>query len=248
MSRSLWLFVLLSARLTASADPLADGDAALQKYNLDSALASYRQACSNAPTNYEAAWKLARALVDKGTLTKARAEQKKLFAEAEQTARKAVRLNPKDSRGHAWLAIAVGKLAIFEGGKRKVELSNEIKVEAEKAIALNPKEDLAYHVLGIWHRELAQLNWALKQFAQLLYGKFPPASMEAAEKNLRKATELSPTAIAHRVEYALILNAAGKRKEAQEQFAKSLELPKTWVTDDYYREIAKRNYRSTTKT
>jgi Flp pilus assembly protein TadD len=243
MSRSLWLALLLSANLIASANanPLADGDAALKKLDLDSALASYRQAWGSSTNNYEAGWKLARALIDKGTLTKLRADQKKLFAEAETIARSAVSLNPKDSKGHAFLAIAVGKMALFEGGKRKVELSNEIKIESEKAIALNPKEDLAYHCLAIWHRELVQLNWALKQFAQFLYGKFPPASLEESEKNLRRATELAPTAIAHRVEYAITLNAAGKRKEAQEQFAKAFELPNSWVTDDYYLEIAKRH-------
>ena len=137
---------------------------------------------------------------------------------------------------------------MFEGGKRKVELSKEIKVEAERAIALNPNDDIAYHVLGIWHREMVQLNWVLKQFAQLLYGKFPPASFDEAEKNLRCAATLAPTAIAHRVELGLTLKAAGKPKEAQAQFSKSLELPKTWVTDDHYKTIAKQNYRRTTGT
>jgi tetratricopeptide (TPR) repeat protein len=245
MSHRLWVALLVFVQLFASAlaDSITDGDDALQKFNLALALASYRQAYTNAPSNYEAAWKLTRALIDKGTLSKQRAEQKKLFAEAEQTARKAVQLNPKDAKGHVYLAIAVGKLALFEGGKRKVELSKEIKLEADKATGISTNEDLAYHVIGVWNREMVELNWALKQFAQLLYGKFPASSLVAAENNLRRATEIAPNTIAHHVELGITLKAAGKPKEAQEEFAKALQLPKTWVTDDYYRELAKRYYK-----
>lgn len=247
---SLWLALLLSCRLIccAIADPLADGDAALQKFDLDAALSAYRIAHSNAPTNYEVTWKLARALADKSTLTKNRGEQKKLCVEAEKFARDAVRLSPNDAKGHAVLAIAVGKRALFEGGKRKVELSKEIKIEAEKAIALNPKEDLAYHVLGIWYREMVELNWALKKFAEFCYGSFPPASIDQSIHNLRTASRLEPKAVAHHVELGLTLIAAGKRDEANTEFGKALELPRGWVTDDYYVELAKRNYRRTTKT
>ena len=136
MSRSLWLALLLSIRLiaVATANSIADGDAALQKFNLDGALASYRNAYSNAPTNYEAAWKLSCALVNKGTLTKTRADQKTLFAEAEQTARDAVRLNPKDSKGHTYLAIAVGKLALFEGSKQKSSFPKKSKSKLRKRL------------------------------------------------------------------------------------------------------------------
>lgn len=250
LSRSFWMGLLLSCRLLpcAVAEPLADGDAALQKFDLDTALSAYRTAHSTAPTNYEAAWKLARALADKSTLTKNRADQKKLCIEAEQLAREAVRLNPQDAKSHVYLAIAVGKLALFEGGKRKVELSKEIKVEAEKAIALNPKEDLAFHVLGIWHREMVDLNWVLKKFAELIYGTFPPASLDDAVANLRTATHLAPNVVAHHAELGLTLIAAGKRTEARTELGKALELPKGWVTDEHYIDLAKRNYRRTTGT
>ena len=231
-----------------SADKLPSGDAALARFALDAALTAYRAAQQAAPGSYEATWKLARALADKSTLTKERAEQKKLILEAEQLARAAVRLQPADSKGHAYLAISVGKLALFEGGKRKVELSKEVKTEAEQAIALNPKEDLAYHTLAIWHREMVGLNFFLRTFAELFYGKFPPASLDTAQANLQQAVALAPTVVAHRVELGLTLIVAGKRAEAREQLDKALALPKAWVTDEYYRDLAQRNYRRTTGT
>ena len=255
MSRSLWLVALLvvvasvpdatspARAAETAATTIAAGDAALAKFDLTTAVAAYRDAHRLAPDNSEAAWKLARALCDQATLTKDRVEQKRLCAGAESPAREAVRLSPNDSKGHTYLAIAVGKLALYDGGKRKVELSNEVKSEAEKSIALNSKEDLAYHVLGIWNREMAQLNWMLRTFAELLYGKLPSASLADAISDLRRAAELAPDVVPHHVELGITLKAARQYPEAKEQFDKALSLPKSWVTDDYYKELAKANYR-----
>ena len=59
--------------------------------------------------------------------------------------------------------------------------------------------------------------------------------------------ELAPDIVLHHVELGLTL-ISGERTEANEQFGKALDMPKTWVTDDYYKDIAKRNYRRTSGT
>jgi tetratricopeptide (TPR) repeat protein len=237
------VLALLAAAQPAWAEPdaaaqLAAGDAARREFNLDGALTAYREAYRLAPANYEAAWKLARALTDKGTLSDARA-QKPLYEEATTCARAAVKLQPRDSAGRTSLAIAVGKLALFEGGQRKVELSKEVKDEATRAVQLNPRDDLAYHVLGVWHREMVQLNWALRQIAQLLYGRFPPASLDNSIALLQRAVEIAPGNVAHHVELGTSYAAARRWAEADAALAKALSLPKTWVTDDHYKQKAK---------
>ncbi len=119
-----------------------------------------------------------------------------------------------------------------------------MKAEAEKAIALDPNEDLAYHVLGIWNREMVELNWFLKKFAEALYGKFPPASMADALKHLRKAAELSPTSVAHQVELGITLKTAGQKAEAKRTLEHALTMPPTWVTDDVYKSKARETLQS----
>ncbi len=218
---------------------VAEGDAALTNFDLPKATLAYRAALKLEPGNYDAHWRLARALVDAATLETDAAKKKTLLTEAQDRARAAVRSNPDGAKGHTFVAIVVGKLALYHGGRTKVELSKEVKAEAEKAIALDPKEDLAYHVLGIWNREMVELNWFLKRFAEVLYGKFPPASMEAAEKNLRKAAKLAPATIPHQVELGLTLRAAGKTAEAKQTLEHALTMPKTWVTDDVYKKQAR---------
>ena len=242
MSRSFGLaFCLLGILVSAYAQDIATGDAALARFDLDAALTIYRTAHSQAPDNYEAAWKLARALADKSTLSKDRAEQKQCCIEAEQQARLAVRLKPDDSKGHTYLAVAVGKLALYEGGKRKVELANEVKKEAQKAIKLNDREDIAYHVLGVWNREMAELNWVLRKFAEFLYGKLPAASLDAAVHDLGRAAEIAPNVVAHRVELGVTLADARQWPEANDTLGKALAMPKAWVTDDYYWDMARQN-------
>ena len=107
-------------------------------------------------------------------------------------------------------------------------------------MAFNPQEDVAWHVLGVWNREMVELNWMLRTFAELLYGRFPAASLETAVTDLGKASELAPKVVAHQVELGITLAAAGRRGDAKTTLAHALALPKNWVTDDYYRDLAKR--------
>ncbi|HVN31074.1 MAG TPA: hypothetical protein VMT45_03730 [Thermoanaerobaculaceae bacterium] len=233
---------LLGASVAGAADvaaTIAAGDTAMDKLDLEGGIAAYRSALEVSPDSYEATWKLVRALTDKATLSKQLAEQKNLCIEAETLAREAVSLSPSDANGHTYLAVAVGKLALFEGGKRKVELSKEVKTEAEKALQLDPNDDVALHVLAIWNREMVELGWFLKSFAQLLYGKFPPASLDAAISDLRRASELKPDVIPHHVELGITLASAKRWPEAKAELDKGLSLPTAWVTDDYYRELAR---------
>ncbi len=228
------------AATSGAAAALAAGDAAAARFDLAATLAAYRAAHAATPESYEAAWKLARALADEATLAHDPAEQKRLCVEAEALARTAVVLRPADPMGHDMLAVALGKLALFEGGKRKVELGKEVKAEADKALQLDPNDDLALHVLGIWNREVAGLGWLLRGFARLLYGALPPASLAASVADLTRATELRPEVVAHHVELGISLEADGRWAEAKVQFDLALALPTGWVTDDHYRAVARK--------
>lgn len=219
---------------------LAAGDSALVRLDLATASAAYTRAHQAAPQNYEAAWKLARALADQATLSTKRDEQERLCQEAALVARAAITIEPRGAKGHAFLAVALGKLALFTGGKRKVRLSHEVKAEADSALALDPDEDLAHHVLGVWNREIVELPGLLKFFAKVLYGKLPSASMGAALDHLAEARSLRPDVIPHHVELGITLASAGRYREAKQELEGALRMPMSWVTDDYYREKARK--------
>ncbi len=244
MSRSavVALAFLAAASLSVADDVsqlITDGDAALTKFDLPNATTAYKRALKLDSRNYEACWRLARAVADAGTLETDSSKKKLLLIEALEYARGAVRLNPTGSKGHALLSVVVGKLALYMGGRTKVELSKEVKTEAEKAIALDPTEDIAYHVRGVWNREMVELNWFLRKFAEVLYGAFPPASLDEAIKNLRRAAELAPKTVPHQVELGITLAATGQWAEAKRTLDLALTMPNTWVTDDVYKKQAR---------
>jgi len=243
MSRSAVAALLLSSLTVTvfAADVsqlIVSGDESMAKFDLPKATLAYKSALKLDSKNYAACWRLARALSDAATLETDDAKKKLLLIEAQDYARWSVKFNPNDSKGHTSLAVVVGKLALYQGGRTKVELSKEVKTEAEKAIALNPKDDLAYHVLGVWNREMVGLNWFLKKFAEVLYGSFPPASLDDALNNLRQAAKLAPKVVAHQVALGITLAATGKWAEAKPTLEHALTMPKTWVTDDYYKKLA----------
>ena len=241
MNRSVLIALVLAGNVSAATveEWIVAGDAAIAGFNLDKASLAYKRALKLDSKNYEACWRLARTTVDQGILEADNSKKRLLYLEAQEYARGAVRLNPKGSKGHAFLAVVVGQLALYEGGRTKVELSKEVRTESEKAIAIAPKEDLAYHVLGVWNREMVGLNWFLRKFAEALYGAFPPASMDDAIRHLRRAAELAPSIVPHQVELGITLIAAGKKDEARTILEHALTMPKTWVTDDVYKQKAR---------
>jgi len=171
--------------------------------------------------------RLSRAWADTVDGSPDQAAAKKAAQHALSLAEQAVKADPKNAQAHLALAIACGKWTDFVDSKTKVALSRQIRSEAERAIALDPTLDLAYHVLGRWHLELARVNPFVRFGARLTVGTLPAASLQEAVRNLEKAVELSPKSILHHHYLALAYQAQGKPSEAANQWRAVLELPAT---------------------
>jgi len=179
------------------AHALRGGDAAFKAFDNKTALEVYGRAVAMDSSNYEALWKLARAYVDVGQAAKD-AEQKQNYFMGEKIARRCVALHPDSAEGHFFLAVAVGRVALMVGGKKKIALSKEVKAEAEKALAINPRHDGAMHTIGRWHYELANLSWVLKAAAKIIYGGVPTgASNQQAKEWFEKAIAVAPETPVH---------------------------------------------------
>jgi len=225
---------------SAAAAWIAAADEALADLDQERALSGYRAARELAPQNAAAAWKLARALIYEDILSTNAAESSTLGLEAAALAREAIRIDPTSPMGHTFLAVATGRLADRESGsRRRMDLARETWSEAQQAVRADLAQDLALHVLGIWHREIAAINPLTLFAAQLLYGRLPPASIAASVEYLRQAVELQPAAIPHRVELGVSLAAAKRWDEARVQLEAALALPDGLVIDNFYRARAR---------
>ena len=181
----------------AVAAELRTGDEAYGRFDNLAALAAYGAALALDSSAYPALWKTTRAYVDAGHAAKGE-EQKQNYRLAEGLARRCVALHPDSAESHFVLAMALGRVALQAGGKKKITLSKEIKAEAERTLALDSCHAGAMHILGRWHYELANLSWVLKSFAKMLYGGVPPGGgNEEARRWFEKALACDPRAPVH---------------------------------------------------
>lgn len=242
----IWLmtYSLMGQTLTPSGNRADDwikaGDRAYEAFDNKKALEAYKKAVGLDPSNYEALWKLSRAYVDVGETLQDKDEKIAYFKEAEKYARRAIEVNPEGSKGHLSLSIAIGRIALVVGPKERVRLSKVVKAEVDRALELDPNDDIAWHVLGRWHRRLATLSWIEKKFANLFLGGVPKeASVEEAARCFQKAIELNPRYIRHYVELGITLLELKREKEARQAFEKALELPITDADDPRLKALAR---------
>ncbi len=242
MKKCLILFAVLTCLAVlgygqTAADHIKAGDEAYAQFDDQKALEHYQEAIKLEPQNYEALWKTSRACVDIADVIPAtdkdvRARQMKLYTDGTAYARKAVAANPNDVWGHLQITIALGKRLLMLGKKEQIDGAKQIRAEVDKAIELDPNNHLAYHVLGRWHRRMAEIGGAKRFFGSLVYGSIPKGSFEESEKNLKKAAELMPDYVNHHLELGITYVALKKNDLAEQEFQKAIELPKTTSKDD----------------
>lgn len=140
-------------------------------------------------------------------------------------AKKALQVAPDFSDAHLAVAVCYGRLMDYEGAKTKVEYSRLVKIHADKAISLDPRSDYAWHLLGRWHRGIAEITPVVRGFAKVVYGGLPDGSNAEAAKAFRKAISLNPDRLAHYIELGIALLADGHLKEGKSFIEKGLSMP-----------------------
>jgi tetratricopeptide (TPR) repeat protein len=190
--------------------------------------------------NAEANWRAAIALVDIGKQTpdneKNRARDS-LYRVAEGYARRAVRQAPQDASPHFALALALGKASMTMSARQRVKYAGEIKTEVERALEIDPNHDGAWHLMGRWHAEIERLSNIEEFFAKTLLGGkvFNEASWDEALRSMRKAVELRPDFIFHRLDLAEMLFEIKRGEEARPHLERVKELPEIDAMDDRYK-------------
>lgn len=220
---------------------MVKADSAYDAYDNKAALELYSKILELDEQNYEASWKLSRAYVDVGETFTNKEERKSYYLKGADHARKAVEIDSNGAKGHLYLSIAIGRVAIDAGSKEKIRLSKEIKAEVDKALAIDPNDDIAWHVLGRWHRKMATLNWVQKGFANLFLGGVPKeASVEKAAECFQKSIEINPYHINHHLELGITYQKLKQKEKAKTEFDKVIELPEADSDDAKHKKEAEK--------
>ena len=145
--------------------------------------------------------------------------------------RRAVALAPNDPEAQLSVAISYGKVLPLQGNSEGIENSRIIKAAAERAIKLDPRNDLAWHVLGRWYLNMADVGAVKRALAQVVYGKLPPATNEEAARCFEKAIALNPNRLMHYVELGRTYARMGRTEDARKFITKGLGMVETEKDD-----------------
>jgi tetratricopeptide (TPR) repeat protein len=210
----------------AAGDWIEQGDSLDRQFKSAEALAAYKKAAELRPNDTDVQRKIAKQYVELVLDAPSRKEKVRLAQLGYNHALKAKELAPGDAEVRLTVGIAAGRLAFYTSDpRRKLELSQVTRNEAQEAIKLRPRYALAWHVLGRWHYELANLNGFLRMLAETIYGRLPAASNEESIRHLERAVELEPNNAIFHAELGRAYLAVGRKDEAKRELLKSLTLP-----------------------
>ena len=211
---------------------IARGDAFDRQLKTRDALKVYLEAERTEPKDADLLRKIAKQYAELMPEVAAKDERRKLGEMALAYAQRAATLNPRDAKAQLSAAICYGRLAPLLDNRTKIEYSRLVKQYVERAIKLDPSDDYAWHVLGAWNYELANLNSLLRGVAGLIYGTLPSASNEKAAECFQKAIELAPQRVSHHVEIGRTYAAMGREDLARAALQRGLSLPSREKDDE----------------
>ncbi|HEY5741625.1 MAG TPA: hypothetical protein VIS99_03715 [Terrimicrobiaceae bacterium] len=189
------------------------------------ALQYYLEAEKLQPDNAEVLVRIARQYRHLMADAATREEKLRLGNIALNYAKRAAALAPNNSDAQLSIAISYGKMLPLLGVRDQMEASRIIKATVDKAIRLNPDNDLAWHVLGRWHRVLSDTSMLKRSLAALAFGGLPQTTTEEAVKCFQKAIEINPKRLIHYIELGRAYAQMNRPVEARRSIEKGLAMP-----------------------
>lgn len=175
------------------------------------AAALYEQVVAEAPDNFEAWWRLARACWWVGDHVP-KPERLAVFERGRAAAEQAMALNPDRREGHYWQGVCMGRIGEEQGILNSLFMVDPIARAMERVLAINPEDGEAQHVLGLLYRKAP--GWPLSR-----------GDLNKALAYGRQAVANTPDQVNVHVGLAETLINANQRDEARRLLEHALTLP-----------------------
>ncbi|MEZ4703281.1 MAG: tetratricopeptide repeat protein [Rhodothermales bacterium] len=224
-------------------ETLERGDALYAQYQNGEAHDLFLAAYEVASESYDVLARLARTTSELGMDMEAegKTEQaRNFYQEAVGYAEQLERLFPDSAQTYFHLIRTRGKLALFLGGKEKVQTGQHIERYCQRGLELDADDPELQVSYGIFQREVADLSWLERTLANTLFGRVPAGSKDNAIQAFKRAIELRPDFAFAYYELGVTYMGMGEYKLAGEAFRTSLDLPASTTQDIRNRVIARR--------
>jgi tetratricopeptide (TPR) repeat protein len=224
-----------------TADELVEQAKQLEKQlNESAALARYKEVLKIQPDNVPALIGASELCSREGYRQKKGEDMDRNYEDAISYAEQAIKLAPENADANYVMSVAMGRKAMTAGAKEKVAASKEVKKYAELALKFNPNYAKAYHVLGKWNYEVANLNTFEKAAAKMLFGGLPEGSLASAISNYERCRKLDPSFVLNYLELARAYLENEEQDKAIETLKKAVSLRTVYQDDTDFKSQCKK--------
>ena len=215
---------------------IKQGDEYFSSFNNHSALKSYREAYKLEPGSYAVLYRLARSYNDLGEEYyeyRKKDSSEIMIKKAIEFSEKLKNNYPDSAASYAYLAMSYGNQALYEGGKGKIKLAHRIEDNAKKSLRMNPNQYLSYVILGIYYRQIADLNWFERMFANTFFGDVPEGTFNQSVEMFKKALDFKPGTIVASYQLALTYSLMGETEKEKKLLKELITYPQKNFRDKF---------------
>lgn len=188
------------------------------------ALKLYEQILEERPDNYKALWRSSFLYARIGNRLEGEDRKEQYFRKARDLAERALEVGSTDAWSHFTMAVAMGRIALISGARDRVAASRAIKQHVERALAIDSTHAGAWHVLGLWNYNVANLNFIERTAANTLFGGIPGnASNRKAAEAVEKAIRYNDRYVLYYHDLAMIYDEMGEKEKAIQACETALE-------------------------
>ncbi len=235
-----FLAVILTPFFPASANDfdnyIMEGDEYFSSFDNHSALNSYLDAYKLDPDSYAVLYRLARSYNDLGEEYyeyRKKDSSEIMIKKAIEFSEKLKNHYPDSAASYAYLAMSYGNQALYEGGKGKIKLAHKIEENAKKSLNINPSQYLSYIILGIYYRQIADLSWFERIFANTFFGDVPEGTFNQSVEMFKKALDVKPGTIVASYQLALTYGLMGQKEKEKKLLQELLTYPQKNFRDKF---------------
>lgn len=220
---------------TASTEKVDKKDQAAKLFDNgeeEEALSLYNSLIEHHSDDVEIVWKTSMLYVRVGGRIEEDDERERYFDKALDNAERALNLDDSLADVHFNYAVVLGRIAEDQSAEEAMEVSEKIREHSERALEIDPGHEGAMHVLGMWHKRMANLSFIERTAVNALYGGVPDdVSKEKAKKYLSKAVEYEPEMLTYTFELAKFFSEEGDTDKAKKLFRKVIKMEPRFKND-----------------
>ncbi|TNE71129.1 hypothetical protein EP331_10280 [bacterium] len=165
-------------------------------------------------------------------------ERKSMFLKALDYARSAIQIDSTDKLALEYTSLAYAGILSVSNLYDQAHLADSVRIYAEKIIKYDDTNDRAYHILGRWHYEVANLGWFVKFLSKIFLGNSPDGSFNQSIYYFSKAVELDDYVV-HNYWLGMAYYKNGNKELAKKSFLHILNLNNIQHNDDYFKQKSK---------